>query len=146
MENNLIGLSWSILDFDGGKRDGHCNLAHNVKMVHNGSFLCGFRLMPIEKELLPSIKSQWSFKVADMALRKVAFIDESIGDVTDWKWDFGDGTTSEEQNPIHIYAKPEGKYRGSVDKPGLYTVVTLEVTGPAGTSKTSKFWDVQVYK
>src|SRR3989339_1303551 len=32
-ENTIIGLSWSILDFDGGKRDGHVNLAHNVNMV-----------------------------------------------------------------------------------------------------------------
>lgn len=27
-ENNYIGLSWSVLDFDGGNREGHCNLSH----------------------------------------------------------------------------------------------------------------------
>ena len=100
--------------------------------------------MPVEKQFLPSIEARWSFKVVDMEQRKVAFIDESIGEISSRKWDFGDGSMSTEQNPVHIYAKPKRVYRGSVETPGLYTVVTLEVTGPAGTSKTSKFWDVQV--
>ena len=144
VEDTIIGLSWSILEFDGGKRDGHVNLAHNVKMVHDASALCAFRLMPVESEFLDPIKAEWSYKIIDPEARKVAFIDESIGEVTSWKWTFGDGSTSTEQHPIHSYAKPEGVYRGSVDKPGLYTVVTLEVTGPDGSSTTSKFWDVQV--
>jgi gliding motility-associated-like protein len=33
------------------------------------------------------------------------FIDKSIG-ATSWNWDFGDGTTSIEENPVHIYASP----------------------------------------
>lgn len=143
VENNLIGLSWSILEFDGGKRDGHCNLAHNTKMVNNADYLCAFRLMPIEKKFLQKIEARWSFKVIDMNERRIAFIDESIGKITSWKWEFGDGTTSTEQFPVHIYPKPESVY-GALDKPKLYNVVTLEVTGPDGTSKTSKFWDVQV--
>jgi len=139
-ENTIIGLSWSILDFDGGKRDGHCNLAHNVKMVSDGSYLCAFRLMPLEKHFLKPIEARWSFKVVDMEQRKFAFIDESIGDITRWSWDFGDGTLSTEQNPVHIYPEPKNIY----SDPSLYYVVTLEVEGPEGISKTSRFWDVQV--
>lgn len=37
------------------------------------------------------------------------FMDESWGYPTSWLWDFGDGTTSTEQNPIHEYAD-EGNY------------------------------------
>ncbi len=33
----------------------------------------------------------------------VVFSDGSNGNVTDWFWDFGDGSTSTEQNPDHIY-------------------------------------------
>jgi PKD repeat protein len=40
------------------------------------------------------------------------------GTVNNWYWDFGDGTTSTEQNPVHIYKKP-----------GIYSVM-LKGTGP----------------
>ncbi len=33
----------------------------------------------------------------------VSFTDESTGNPTSWLWDFGDGTTSTEQNPQHVY-------------------------------------------
>ena len=59
-----------------------------------------------------------------MAPLKVNFKDTSMGDPITWLWDFGDGTTSPEQNPAHTYAAS-----------GLYTV-TLEVTNLfGGTSK-----------
>jgi hypothetical protein len=46
----------------------------------------------------------------------VRFTGESTGSVTSWSWDFGDGGTSVEQNPTHIYTVP-GNYtvRLSVD-------------------------------
>ena len=33
----------------------------------------------------------------------VKFTDESVGNVSSWQWDFGDGNTSTEQNPSHTY-------------------------------------------
>lgn len=35
----------------------------------------------------------------------IQFIDESWGNPTSWSWDFGDGFTSGEQNPVHEYAE-----------------------------------------
>ena len=64
--------------------------------------------------------------------RLVAFRDESVGAVTSWRWDFGDGTTSTEQHPTHVY-KNTGNF-----------VVILDIEGPAGASRRSKVWDVQV--
>ena len=132
-ENKTIGLSWSILDFDGDNRDGHYNLAHDVRMVRDASYLCAFKLMPIEAELQENLRAEWSFNVIDMNRRKVAFKDESIGQITEWKWDFGDGSTSNERNPIHVYKNP-----------GVYYVVTLQVNGPDGSSKRTRYWEVML--
>ncbi|MDX1994988.1 MAG: PKD domain-containing protein [bacterium] len=55
----------------------------------------------------------------------VQFTDTSTGEVTGWLWDFGDGTTSTEQNPSHTY-----------NAAGTYTA-TLTVSGPGGTSEPS---------
>jgi len=132
-ENTIIGLSWSILDFDGGKRDGHYNLAHDVRMVHTADYLCAFRLMRLEDRFQPKLEAQWSFKVIDMDRRLVYFKDESVGNIDSWTWHFGDGETSNEQFPIHQYSKP-----------GIHYTVWLDVVGPDGTSRHSKHWDVMV--
>jgi len=52
----------------------------------------------------------------------VQFYDQSVGDVDEWLWDFGDGTTSTERNPSHIY-----------DAVGYYTV-SLTVTNEYGSN------------
>lgn len=133
VENNLIGLSWSILDFDGDKRDGHINLSHDTRMVSDASFLCAFRLMPLEAFFLDKIKSEWSFSLVKNRPRTVAFHDQSIGEITSWHWDFGDGSTSSEPNPIYQYTKS-----------GVHYNVTLEITGPEGSSRKTRFWEVMV--
>ncbi len=56
----------------------------------------------------------------------VNFTDQSTGDITSWSWDFGDGTTSTEQNPTHTY-----------NSAGTYTV-SLTVTGPGGSDTETK--------
>jgi PKD repeat protein len=56
----------------------------------------------------------------------VNFSDESYGEIDDWQWDFGDGNTSEEENPVHEYTVS-----------GLYSV-TLIVTGPGGSDTLTR--------
>ena len=56
----------------------------------------------------------------------VNFTDQSTGQITSWSWDFGDSSTSTEQNPTHIY-----------DDYGTYTV-SLTVTGPGGSDMETK--------
>jgi len=56
----------------------------------------------------------------------VEFTDNSTGVPTAWKWSFGDGTTSTEQNPEHQYLQG-GKYK-----------VTLKVVNVAGSNTTTK--------
>lgn len=45
----------------------------------------------------------------------VQFYDVSEGEVDSWFWDFGDGETSEEQNPFHVYNYADGAYDGLVN-------------------------------
>ncbi len=52
----------------------------------------------------------------------VTFANNSIGDITSYSWDFGDGGTSTEVNPGHTYTQA-----------GSYTV-TLTATGPGGSN------------
>jgi PKD repeat protein len=56
-------------------------------------------------EFIPVIVPYQMYKVP-MA---VDFVDQSTGLPTSWAWDFGDGATSTEQNPKHLYMK-EGTY------------------------------------
>lgn len=64
----------------------------------------------------------------------VQFSDQSLGKVTQWSWDFGDGETSDEQSPRHTYKES-----------GLYSV-TLSITGPGGSSDLTKNDSVFIYE
>lgn len=57
---------------------------------------------------------------------EIQFVDKSLGNVGGWLWDFGDGSTSTDQNPKHTYFQP-GKY-----------AVTLAVSGQSGASDSRK--------
>ncbi|MCK0148086.1 PKD domain-containing protein [Arenibacter sp. F26102] len=130
-ENNVIGLSWCIIDYDKSpKFEGFMNLAHDTKMIYDASYLNTFRLMPLEKEHTKPIDANWSFVEMDRATRWIQFKDESTGTVKSWHWDFGDGNTSKERNPSHNYQKA-----------GEWTVV-LTIEGSEGKSIRSKVWDV----
>ena len=132
-ENKIIGMSWAVLDYDGpGKSHGFWNLSRQHTMFGNASQLVAFQLMPLEPQFRKTIDAKWSFQVVDMKRRLVAFEDQSEGKITSWKWDFGDGSSSSEQHPLHSYEKG-GEY-----------IVVLDIKGPAGKSRLAKIWDVTV--
>jgi PKD repeat protein len=54
------------------------------------------------------------------------FFDFSTGNITSYEWHFGDGNTSTEENPVHVYADS-----------GSFTV-TLIVSGTAGSDTVTK--------
>jgi hypothetical protein len=134
-ENRDIGLCWAVIDFDdvnAEKNNGFWNLSDYHTMYGNASQLKTFRLMPLDENFRDNIRADWSFSVINMNRRLVAFQDLSEGKITKWKWDFGDGTFSEEQHPIHHY-----------ENAGMF-IVTLYIEGPEGTSRMAKVWDVAV--
>ena len=132
-ENQRIGLSWAILDYDDEQAEKYAafwNLSHKTTMYGDASDLVAFRLMPLEPKFRPGLQANWSFQVIRPEERVVAFTDETQGEVTRWHWDFGDGETSTDRHPTHTYQKP-GEY-----------IVILTAEGPRGKSRRSKIWDV----
>jgi hypothetical protein len=64
-ENQRIGLSWSVLDYDDEKADrfkAFWNLSHKTTMYGNASDLCAFRLMPLEQACASPSKRGGRFK------------------------------------------------------------------------------------
>lgn len=63
---------------------------------------------------------------------EVTFTDQSLGEVTSWLWNLGNGVISTAQNPVYTYTQ-EGKY-----------TVVLTATGPGGSGTETKVDYIQV--
>jgi len=136
---NAYNLTW---DFGDGKTSTEKNPVHiyeckgkfTVKLTARNSNgedvetmqICaqpgsnGGEIVPV-----PAVKPVADFKanpICGSAPLCVQFTDLSSKNVKEWKWDFGDGTSSEETNPSHLY-----------ESPGTYTV-TLKVENNKGES------------
>lgn len=129
-ENEIVGMSWSMLDFDGRSCESFMNLSHDWRMINDASYLCAFRLMPLDDHYKKEIQANWGFHTENEESGIIRFDDNSFGEITKWHWDFGDGNSSGEQNPVHQYTRS-----------GLWTVV-LTVEGPTGKSVRSKVWEI----
>jgi uncharacterized protein (TIGR02145 family) len=84
--------------------------------------------------------------------QSVSFVDESTENPNSWSWDFGDGDTSTEQNPTHIYQN-EGKYTialTATNETGSDTEIKSEyiTVEPENSSETGTVADIDgnVYK
>jgi hypothetical protein len=135
-ENKLIGLGMMVIDYDGEENrgsSGFWNLSRHHTAYGDASETCAFRLMPLEPVFVPALEARWSWRLLDEDRRVVAFRDESVGPVTGWKWDFGDGQSSTERNPLHTFAKP-----------GNYVTLLEVATADGKTSRHAKVWDVQL--
>lgn len=64
--------------------------------------------------------------------QSIQFTDESTGTPTSWHWDFGDDSTSTEENPTHTYITP-----------GTYTVILTATNSIGSDTKTKSIVIVQ---
>ncbi len=62
----------------------------------------------------------------------VTFSNTTTGQVTQWAWSFGDGSTGSEQSPTHAYSAAGSYY------------VTLTATGPGGTATKTLGTPIQI--
>jgi parallel beta-helix repeat protein len=76
--------------------------------------------------LMVSVAGFKAFPMSGLSPLNVNFTNESKGTITSWKWTFGDGSTSEQQNVSHIY-----------NSPGTYSV-SLTVAGLLGSDTETK--------
>lgn len=63
----------------------------------------------------------------------IQFVDYSYGNPTSWDWDFGDGESSSEQNPLHVYAED-----------GIYEVC-LTIANPVDSCESTLCQEVYVW-
>jgi len=79
---------------------------------------------------LPPIGASFAANVTTAPIPlAVQFVDASTCDPTVWSWDFGDGATSAEQNPVHTYTVP-----------GTYNVsLTASNSGGSNTETKSRY-------
>lgn len=74
--------------------------------------------------------AMFSYQPANIPLT-IQFTDLSYGFPDSWEWDFGDGSDSEDQNPLHTYTE-EGEY-----------IVTLEIS--SDSNDCSSYFEMPVW-
>ena len=78
------------------------------------------------EDLPRSVKSFFTIENAEFNINEAIVFKNKSEDATSYLWDFGDGTSSEEENPSKIYSAP-----------GMYTV-KLKSIGAGGTGNYSQ--------
>ena len=88
-----------------GTRLAYLNLLGDVKdfSIKNGLFTCMSTLSAIPKPSGKSVANFTADHTTGPAPLTVQFTDLSTDDPSEWLWDFGDGSTSTDQNPLHTY-------------------------------------------
>lgn len=134
-ENNYIGAGWIAGNrwlFGDGTIDSLNTFSFNKKYARPGKYTVSLVAIgstgcndtaSIDIEVTPVLTSNFGISGISCANRNVQFIDSSIL-ATSYRWDFGDGDTSNLPSPSHTYAQD-----------GVYEV-TLLVNGILSSNKT----------
>ncbi|HQC11852.1 MAG TPA: PKD domain-containing protein, partial [Methanoregulaceae archaeon] len=129
-ENNVNAWFW---EFGDGATSEEQNPTHTFEEV--GSYTveltvwndCGTdsTTAPINAICLEPVAQFTADPDSGYAPLTVQFTDSSLNNVISWNWNFGDGSTSTQQNPVHTF-----------DEVGTYTV-TLTVQNDCGSDSTA---------
>ncbi len=109
-------------------------LDQDMRVYHKGNYMNSMEINYIIEQMLddcgedcisPPPMALFTYEVDGLT---VTFIDLSVSEtstVIDWYWDFGDGSTSNEQFPIHSYTAP-GTYYVTLDISDQYNTDGLQ--------------------
>lgn len=108
----------------------------DVKLKATDLFGCSDSLIKTDRvkvEAFPETMFGGSPLYIDCPPLNSTFTDNTITPVTKWAWDFGDGKTSNDQNPTHIFTTP-----------GLYDIqlITTNYAGCSDTLIKSEFVEI----
>jgi PKD domain/Secretion system C-terminal sorting domain len=143
--------SYNIIEFPDRKGDS-CHFAANVKYggnppigaYNNTPSFPNYRLGPIDGSACdtlglnnhPKAWFRWDFEDI-LQKRRCTFTDLSYYEPQTWHWDFGDGMSSTEINPVHIYQN-DGVYNVCLIVCNQYSCDTLCNLVYIGVSKTGE--------
>ena len=130
-DGNVVSWEW---DFGDGSSSTERNPAHvyeapgtytvSLTVTDNDGMRDSYSMdLVVLPRNLPPMADFTFFPKEPKAGEEVSFVDKSYdsdGNIVSWSWDFGDGTTSSEAEPVHVYSSP-----------GNYTV-TLTVRDDSG--------------
>lgn len=115
---NPNGSLMRIDEIEKVNRSGNYQVRSSLKGANCWSPNQRIRVDIAEEELVPDFIYQADLgggnfleNAEAQILEKVNFLDISLGKVIIWNWNFGDGNSSAEKNPVHVY-----------DKKGTYTI------------------------
>jgi PKD repeat protein len=74
-----------------------------------------------------SLIASFNYFISDY--KTVQFLDNSSGFITSWLWDFGDGTSATDKNPIHIYSDYNTSYDVVLTVNDLLSTSATIITG-----------------
>jgi hypothetical protein len=99
--------------------------------------------IPAIPQIIPvdTCRAEFAWKVNDKIMffapgMAINFYDQSNGEVVSWFWDFGDGSYSEEQNPLHMYTFINGNSPGTSSYGFFVPKVCLTIKTKYGCSST----------
>ena len=133
---NIVAWQWRFSDWSGGSKEQ--NPVHAYKLPGQyrvwltvwdslGRTRTTIKLITVIPEMTAWFT--WSPEKPIETL-PIQFTDMSSGlDIVKWHWDFGDGGTSDEQNPVHAYSKA-GDYVVTLaiwDSKGMKSQVSVSI-------------------